>query len=53
MTTIINSILTFITQILALAFLASGICLFAGEVRLAAHKKAAHGSSKLSTFTKL
>lgn len=51
MKTIISLIQAFISQALAVAMLATGVCLFAGEVRLAALRKATQGSSKLSEFT--
>lgn len=51
MNSLINSISEFISNLLAVALLGSTIALFAGEVRLAALKKASHGSSRLSGFT--
>lgn len=51
MKTIFSSFQTFISHLLTVAVLASGICLFAGEIRLAALKKASQGSSKLLPFT--
>lgn len=51
MNSIISSISAFIQKTLAIAVLGSGILLFAGEIRLAALKKASQGSSKLSSFT--
>jgi hypothetical protein len=51
MKTIINSIQVFISQALAISVLAGGILLFAGEIRLAALKKASQGSTKLSVLT--
>jgi len=51
MKTIISSIHAFASQVLAIAVLTSGICLFVGEIRLAALRKASQGSSKLSSFT--
>ena len=51
MKTLFNPIQVFISQVLAVSVLAGGICLFAGEIRLAALKKASKGSSKLSSFT--
>jgi hypothetical protein len=41
----------FIQKILTVALLGSGILLLAGEIRLAALRKASEGSSKLSSFT--
>lgn len=37
--------------VIAVSLLGSGNCLVAGEIRLAAPKKASEGSSKLSGFT--
>lgn len=51
MKTIISSIQTFISHFLAITILGSSICLIAGEVKLAALRKASKGSSKLSRFT--
>ena len=51
MKTIINSIQAFISKFLSVAIITSGICLFTGEVRLAALRKASKGSSKLTAFT--
>lgn len=48
---LIGAISGFISKILALAIFGSALTLFAGEIRLAALKKASHGSSKLSGFT--
>jgi len=51
MKTIISAIQNFISHFLTLAVLTFGILIFAGEIRLAALKKASQGSSKLSRFT--
>jgi hypothetical protein len=51
MNQLISVILSFIQKVLVVAVFGSGILLFAGEVRLAALKKASQGSSKLSGFT--
>lgn len=51
MNQLISVILSFMQKVLFLAMLGSGILLFAGEIRLAALKKASQGSSKLSGFT--
>lgn len=51
MNQLISVILSFIQKILVIAMIGSGILLFAGEIRLAALKKASQGSSKLSGFT--
>jgi hypothetical protein len=48
---LIKAISDFIHAVIIASLLASGICLLAGEVRLAALKKASKGSSKLSGFT--
>ena len=46
-----NSIISFTQAIIFTSIFGSGICLVAGEIRLAALKKASQGSSKLSGFT--
>ncbi len=51
MKALINSIQSFISHILAVGMITSGLLLVAGEIRLAALKKASQGSSKLSPFT--
>ena len=51
MNQLISSISSFFQTVLATALIGSGVLLFAGEVRLAALKKASRGSSKLSGFT--
>ena len=51
MSAIISSIQSFITNLLAIGMVTSGLLLVAGEIRLAALKKASQGSSKLSPFT--
>ena len=48
---LISAISGFIHTVIAVSLLGSGICLVAGEIRLAALKKASEGSSKLSGFT--
>lgn len=48
---IINAIMSFIRQAIAVSMVGSFLLLIAGEVRLAALKKASQGSSKLSAFT--
>lgn len=51
MKTFISAIQSFISHILAVGMITSGLLILAGEVRLAALKKASQGSSKLSPFT--
>jgi hypothetical protein len=51
MSGLINAILGFISKATTLAVTGSVLALLAGEVRLAALKKASQGSSKLSNFT--
>jgi len=51
MKTLISVIQSFISHLLAVGLITSGVLLFAGEIRLAALKKASQGSSKLSPFT--
>ncbi len=46
-----NAIMRFIRQAIAVSMMGSFLLLIAGEVRLAALKKATQGSSKLSSFT--
>jgi hypothetical protein len=46
-----NAIMSFIRQGIAVSVMASLLLFIAGEVRLAALKKASQGSSKLSGFT--
>lgn len=46
-----NAIMSFIRQAIAVSMMGSFLLLVAGEVRLAALKKASQGSSKLSGFT--
>ena len=48
---ILSAISDFMTKVLVIGLVTSGILLFAGEVKLAALKKASKGSSKLSGFT--
>ncbi len=52
MNQLISSISGFIQTVLTTALIGSGVLLLAGEVRLAALKKASQGSSRLSGFTK-
>ncbi len=47
----INSIQSFISPFLAVGMITSGLLILAGEIRLAALKKASQGSTKLSAFT--
>ena len=51
MNTLIEAISGLISKALSLVFVGSIIALVAGEVRLAALKKASQGSVKLSSFT--
>ncbi len=51
MDNIIEEISEFIGAIISTAIIGGSILLIAGEIRLAALKKASHGSVKLSTFT--
>ena len=51
MNTLISAIQSFISHLLAVGLITSGVLLFAGEIQLAALKKASQGSSKLSPFT--
>ena len=46
-----NAIMSFVRQAVAVSMMGSFLLLVAGEVRLAALKKASQGSSKLSGFT--
>ena len=48
---LITSLLDFAVKITSLALAGSFIALLAGEVRLAALKKASQGSTKLTKFT--
>jgi hypothetical protein len=48
---LINAIMSFIRQAIAVSMMGSFLLLIAGEVRLAALKKASQGSSKLLGFT--
>ncbi len=52
MSKLISAIMGFIGTAITATLIGSGVLLLAGEVRLAALKKASHGSSKLSEFTK-
>jgi hypothetical protein len=51
MSSLFSAISGFLSKVTTLLLLGSFITLFAGEVRLAALKKASQGSSKLSNFT--
>jgi hypothetical protein len=51
MESLIESISEFVSKLIVTALIGGSIFLFAGEIRLAALKKAAHGSSRLSDFT--
>jgi hypothetical protein len=51
MDNIIESISDFIGGVIATALIGGGLLLFAGEIRLAALKKAKQGSTPLSSFT--
>jgi hypothetical protein len=51
MSKIISGLFGFIETTIIASLIGSGVCLLAGEVRLAALKKASKGSSKLSKFT--
>jgi hypothetical protein len=46
-----NAIMSFIRQAIAVSMMGNFLLLVAGEVRLAALKKASQGSRKLSGFT--
>lgn len=48
---LLSTMTGFIQTAIMLSMLGSGVCLVAGEVRLAALKQASKGSSKLSRFT--
>jgi hypothetical protein len=47
---LISTIFSFIQTVIAVGLMGSALCLLAGEVRLAALKKASQGSSKLTKF---
>jgi hypothetical protein len=51
MDNIIEAISEFIGAILSTVIIGGSILLLAGELRLAALRKASHGSAKLSSFT--
>lgn len=51
MKTLMSAIQSFISHLLAVGMITSALLLVAGEIRLAALKKASKGSSKLSPFT--
>ena len=51
MKTFISAIQSFISHFLAVGMITFGVLLVAGEIRLAALKKASQGSSKLSPKT--
>jgi hypothetical protein len=48
---LISTIFSFIQTAIAVVLMGSTLCLLAGEVRLAALKKASQGSTKLTKFT--
>lgn len=47
----IESVSEFVGKLVAVVFVSGSVLLFAGEIRLAALKKAQEGSSRLSGFT--
>lgn len=47
----IESVSEFVGKLFAVFLVSGGVLLFAGEIRLAALKKAKEGSSRLSDFT--
>lgn len=51
MDNLIEAISDFISSVVAMGLIGGGLLLFVGEIRLAALKKASHGSTKLSGFT--
>lgn len=51
MDNIIESICDFISGLISVVLIGGTVTIFAGEIRLAALKKAAQGSTKLSSFT--
>jgi hypothetical protein len=51
MSQIIRAISDLAGKVISLSLVGGAILLVAGEIRLAALKKASHGSSKLSPFT--
>jgi len=51
MDSLIESISSFIGKAVTTLVVGSTVCLLAGEIRLAALKKASQGSTKLSSFT--
>lgn len=51
MSKLISAIMGFIGTAITAILIGSGVLLLAGEIRLAALKKASKGSSKLSGFT--
>lgn len=51
MENLIESISSFIGKAVTVLLVSSSVCLLAGEIRLAALRKASQGTSKLSTFT--
>ena len=52
MSKLISAIMGFIGTAITATLIGSGVLLLAGEIRLAALRKASQGSSKLSGFTK-
>lgn len=51
MNNLISTISDFIQKVFAIGIISAGLLLFAAEIKLAAIKKASHGSAKLSNFT--
>ncbi len=51
MNKLISAIMGFIGTAITATLIGSGVLLLAGEIRLAALKKASHGSTKLINFT--
>ncbi len=51
MSKLISEMMNFIGTAITAALIGSGVLLLAGEVRLAALKKASQGSSKLTVFS--
>lgn len=51
MENLIESISSFIGKAVTVLLVGSSVCLLAGEIRLAALRKASQGTSKLSSFT--
>ena len=51
MENLIESLSSFIGKAVSVLLVSGSVCLLAGEIRLAALKKASQGSTKLSSFT--